>query len=168
MSIGLLLKQDSFPASNLLTSHLVERFTERQMGRNHLNDTLKKADIIAIVDDDQPLREALGSVMKAAGFSIATFPSAEEFLDSSRRQHTSCLILDVRLPGMSGIELQRRLLDDHSPVPIIFVTAHGDLALRDLVMKAGAAGFLNKPVRSDALLKEIRAALEQAGTDKQP
>ena len=97
-----------------------------------------------------------------------TFASAEEFLDSSKRRNTTCLLLDVRLPGMNGIELQRRLLDANSPFPIIFVTAHGDAAIRDLVMKAGAAGFLNKPVRSDTLLKEINAALVKAKTDIHP
>jgi FixJ family two-component response regulator len=130
-----------------------------------LNDTLTKTGIIAIVDDDEALREALKSVMQASGFLTNTFASAEEFLDSSQRRNTTCLLLDVRLPGMNGIELQRRLLDSNSPFPIIFVTAHGDAAIRDLVMKAGAAGFLNKPVRSDALLKEINAALVKAKTD---
>jgi len=121
-----------------------------------LSDTPTKIGIIAIVDDDEPLREALGSVLKAAGFS-----SAEEFLDSPHRQKIACLLLDVRLPGMSGIELQRRLIEAKERLPIIFVTAHGDASLRELVMQAGAAGFLNKPVRSDALLKEIRTALQR-------
>ena len=131
-----------------------------------MSETLCKTGLIAIVDDDEPLREALGSVLKAAGFVIDTFGSAEEFLDSPQRRNTSCLILDVRLPGMSGIELQRRLLDANSRVPIIFVTAHGDTSLRDLVMKAGAAGFLNKPVRSDTLLKEIHAAIGKTRSAK--
>jgi FixJ family two-component response regulator len=126
-----------------------------------LSDTLTKIGIIAIVDDDEPLREALGSVLKAAGFSIDTFASAEEFLDSPHREKIACLILDVRLPGMSGVELQRRLIEAKSSLPIIFVTAHGDASLRELVMEAGAVSFLNKPVRSDALLKEIRTALEK-------
>ena len=126
-----------------------------------MSDTLKKIGIIAIVDDDEPLREALGSVLKAAGFSIDTFASAEEFLGSPHRDKIACLILDVRLPGMSGVELQRRLIEAKSSLPIIFVTAHGDASLRELVMEAGAAGFLNKPVRSDALLREIRRALEK-------
>jgi FixJ family two-component response regulator len=126
-----------------------------------LSDTPTKIGIIAIVDDDEPLREALGSVLKAAGFSIETFASAEEFLDSPHRQKIACLLLDVRLPGMSGIELQRRLIEAKERLPIIFVTAHGDASLRELVMQAGAAGFLNKPVRSDALLKEIRTALQR-------
>jgi FixJ family two-component response regulator len=132
-----------------------------------LTNTLPRTGIIAIVDDDEPLREALSSVMKAAGFSTETFASAEEYLDAGARQSTACLILDVRLPGMSGIELQRRLADGNSEVPIIFVTAHGDHFLRDSVMKAGAAGFLSKPVRSDALLKTIRAAIERPDTDRQ-
>jgi FixJ family two-component response regulator len=131
------------------------------MGWEVLNETLSQIGSIAIVDDDEPLREALGSVLKAAGFSIEAFASAEEFLESHRREKIACLILDVRLPGMSGIELQRRLIDASVALPIVFVTAHGDASMRDLVMQAGGAAFLNKPVRSDALLKEIRAALEK-------
>jgi FixJ family two-component response regulator len=132
-----------------------------------VNDAQSKPGIIAIVDDDAPLREALGSVMKAAGFLTNTFASAEEFLNSPSRQQTKCLILDVRLPGMSGIELQRKLADVNSEFPVIFVTAHGDALLRDLLMRDGAAAFLNKPVRSDALLKEIRAALKKNRNDLQ-
>jgi two-component system, LuxR family, response regulator FixJ len=131
-----------------------------------VNDTLIKTGIIAIVDDDAPLREALGSVMKAAGFTTNTYATAEEFLDSADRQNTACLILDVRLPGMSGVELQKRLAESQSRIPIIFVTAHGDASLRESVIRAGAAGFLNKPVRSDALLKEIYAALRTIGTNQ--
>jgi FixJ family two-component response regulator len=133
-----------------------------------VNETLTKTGIIAIVDDDAPLREALGSVLQAAGFATNTYATAEEFLNSADRRNTACLILDVRLPGMSGVELQRRLADANSQVPVIFVTAHGDASLRDLVMKAGAAGFLNKPVRSDELLKAIYAALQKTRTDSQP
>jgi FixJ family two-component response regulator len=129
-----------------------------------VNKTQLNSGIIAIVDDDEPLREALGSVLKAAGFSITSFASAEEFLHADRGD-TNCVILDMRLPGMSGAELQRQLLDSHSTLPIIFVTAHGDASLRDLVMKAGASGFLNKPVRSDALLREIYIALAKNKTD---
>ena len=126
-----------------------------------MNETLTKTGTIAIVDDDEALREALGSVMKAAGFSSRTFASAEEFLACDDCEETACLILDVRLPGMSGIELQRRLADAHGRLPIIFVTAHGDTALRESLMRAGAAAFFYKPVRSDALLKEIHAALKR-------
>ena len=144
------------------------RFIERKIGRIPLNDIQHNLGTIAIVDDDAPLREALSSVMQAAGFLTNTFGSAEEFLDSAERRRTECLILDVRLPGMSGIELQRTLADAKSRIPIIFVTAHGDASLCDFVMKAGAAGFLNKPVRSDTLLREIHAALGNTAKDGQP
>jgi FixJ family two-component response regulator len=132
-----------------------------------VNETLTKTGFIAIVDDDEPLREALGSVMKAAGFSPRMFASAEEFLACDDCDETACLILDVRLPGISGIELQRRLADAGNRLPIIFVTAHGDASLRDSLMRAGAAAFFYKPVRSDALLKEIHTALAKASTDQQ-
>lgn len=130
-----------------------------------VDETLTKTVIVAIVDDDEPLREALGSVMKAAGFSPRTFASAEEFLACDDCDNTGCLILDVRLPGMSGIELQKQLSKTNSRLPIVFVTAHGDATLRDSLMRAGAAAFLSKPVRSDALLKEIRRALEQSSVN---
>jgi FixJ family two-component response regulator len=123
-------------------------------------------DIIAIVDDDQPLRDALGSLMKAAGFSIALFDSAEAFLAYSARENVACLVLDVRLPGMSGTELQGRLTRDGSGVPVVFITAHGDDALRDSLMRAGAAGFMSKPVRSAVLLGAIEAAIGHAGPEK--
>jgi FixJ family two-component response regulator len=131
-----------------------------------VNESLTRTANIAIVDDDEPLREALESVMKAAGFRTATFASAEEFLNLANRQDIACLILDVRLPGMSGVEMHRQLLDTGNQIPVIFVTAHGDASLRDLVMKAGASGFLNKPVRSDVLLREINAALGRIRTDQ--
>jgi FixJ family two-component response regulator len=133
-----------------------------------VDETLNKTGVIAIVDDDEPLREALGSVMKAAGFSPRTFASAEEFLACDDCDDTACLILDVRLPGISGVELQKQLSRTNSGLPIVFVTAHGDASLRDSLMRAGAAAFLYKPVRSDALLKEIRRALKESSTDNRP
>jgi FixJ family two-component response regulator len=126
-----------------------------------VNEKQNKYGTIAIVDDDAPLREALGSVMKAAGLAIETFGSAEDFLAAGNRERIACLVLDVRLPGMSGLELQKLLRERASPLPIVFVTGHGDAALRDLALKAGAADFLNKPVRSETLLKAIHAAVEQ-------
>jgi FixJ family two-component response regulator len=132
-----------------------------------VDETLTDAGIIAIVDDDEPLREALGSVMKAAGFSPRTFASAEDFLACEDCDDTACLILDVRLPGMSGIELQKKLSRTNASLPIVFVTAHGDASLRESLMRAGAAAFLYKPVRSDALLKEIRRALKVGGINNQ-
>jgi FixJ family two-component response regulator len=125
-----------------------------------LNETTHRIRIVAIVDDDDDLREALASLLRASRFAIDTFSTAESFLDSPRRKEVSCLILDVRLPGMSGIELQKRLAEEGSYCPIVFISAHGDAAVRDLVMKAGAVAFLSKPVRSQALLQEINAALK--------
>jgi FixJ family two-component response regulator len=133
-----------------------------------LDKTLVKPGSIAIVDDDEPLREALGSVLKAAGLAVATFASAEEFLERVEPGHASVLILDVRLPGMSGIELQRRLASTGDTTPIIFVTAHGDDSVRDVVMKAGAVAFLSKPVRGDRLLKEICRAHEAMNRCEKP
>lgn len=115
--------------------------------------------VIAIVDDDQPFRSALASILEASGFGVITYGSAEEFLGSFAQRAAACLVLDVRLPGMSGVELQRRMVETGSPVPIIFVTGHGDDSLRDVLMKTGAKGFLPKPVRSDRLLAEIDAAI---------
>ena len=115
--------------------------------------------IIALVEDDDPLRDALESMLRAAWLSVDKFSSAEAFLDFPERQRTDCLVLDVRLPGMSGVELQRRLVDMRIAIPIVFVTAHGDASVRDLVMEAGAAGFLTKPVRREALLASISAAI---------
>ena len=122
-----------------------------------------KITIIAIVEDDDPLRDALESILRAAGYSVDKFSSAESFLESADRQRTNCLVLDIRLPGMSGIELQQRLRDANFGMPIIFVTAHGDASVRDIVMRAGAAGFLTKPVRSETLLASIRAAMGRQG-----
>ena len=129
-----------------------------------MNHTILERNIIAIVDDDAPLREALGSLLNAAGFSTQVFASAEDFLNSAHRQNTICLVLDIRLPGMNGIELQRALNASGSSIPIVFITAHGDETVKDLVMSSGAAAFLNKPVRSSVLLKEICSALKSCST----
>ncbi len=132
-----------------------------------MDETLTNAGVIAIVDDDEPLREALASVLKAGGFFPRTFASAEQFLACDDCDNTACLILDVRLPRMSGIELQKQLSNTNRRIPIVFVTAHGNDSLRDSLLRAGAAAFLYKPVRSDALLREIRRALEPSGANNQ-
>ena len=124
-----------------------------------MQGTLSNLHIVVIVDDDAPLRDALASLLKAVGYPVRKFSSAEEFLDSPDLERTSCLILDVRLPGMSGIELQRRLREAGLPVPIVFITAHGDATIRELVMKAGAVAFLTKPVRREPLLERVRMAV---------
>ena len=136
--------------------------------RNQLTENLSKTDLVVIVDDDELVRQALASVVKAAGFTTETFGSAEDFLDSIPINSATCLILDVRLPGMSGIELQRRLRSKNNEIPIIFVTAHGDASTRERAMEDGAASFLNKPVRRQTLLDAIHAALERGQPGESP
>jgi FixJ family two-component response regulator len=114
---------------------------------------------ISIVDDDAPIREALKSLMRSVHFDVDAFGSAEEFLASDRSQDTSCLILDVYLPGMSGFDLQKRLNLERRSIPIIFITAHSDEVSRQRALKGGAIDFLGKPVRREALFKAIRSAI---------
>lgn len=116
---------------------------------------------ISIVDDDASIREALMSLMRSVRFDAEAFASAEEFLASGRSAHTSCLILDVYLPGMNGFELQSRLNTDRPGVPIVFITAHADEASRQRALKSGAVNLLGKPVRRDALFKAIQSAIER-------
>src|SRR5579863_5095077 len=108
---------------------------------------------ISIVDDDASIREALKSLMRSVQFNVEAFASAEEFLNSERVNDTSCLILDVYLPGMNGFELQNRLNSERRGIPIVFITAHSDDVSRQRAMKGGAVDFLSKPVRPDALFK---------------
>jgi FixJ family two-component response regulator len=116
---------------------------------------------ITIVDDDASIREALKSLMRSVRFDVEAFASAEEFLASDRLTNTECLILDVYLPGISGLELQNRLNSERRGIPIIFITAHADEALRQRAMKAGAIDLLSKPVRRDPLFKAIQSAIER-------
>ena len=113
---------------------------------------------IAIVDDDPTVRDALCRLMDSAGLTAEAFARAEEFLASPSREKTTCLILDVRMPGMNGLELQRRLVASGWKVPIIFISAHADEQVRADAIQAGAVEFFEKPFSSRALLKAIRAA----------
>jgi len=114
--------------------------------------------LIAIVDDDQSFREALGSLLKLIGFHTAVFASARNFLDSPQFPNVSCAILDVSMPGMDGLELQRHLIAKH-PIPIIFITDLRDARTREEAVRAGAIGFLNKPVSEEALIDTLNSAL---------
>jgi FixJ family two-component response regulator len=116
--------------------------------------------LLSVVDDDDSLREATGRFMRSLDFTVELFRSAEEFLGSSRLQEVSCLVLDVRLPGMSGLQLQRHLAERGYRIPIIFVTACPDEVTRARALDAGAMDFLPKPFTEQALLKGIRFALE--------
>ena len=118
---------------------------------------------VAVVEDDESYRLAIQRLLKSAGFSVQTFTSAEHFLDSGSQRETGCLIADIRMPGMSGLDLQARLNADHCPIPIIFVTAHGDEKMRLQAMRGGAVKFLAKPFDAAILLEGVRAALENEG-----
>ncbi|HET7214115.1 MAG TPA: response regulator [Terriglobia bacterium] len=116
--------------------------------------------MIAIVDDDESIRTALLGMMKAVDLPALAFPSAEEYLNSGEQWNTACLIADIRLGGMSGIELQSRLNSDRFRIPIIFITAHGDERVRMQALRGGAVEFLTKPFDDEALLASVRAALD--------
>jgi FixJ family two-component response regulator len=120
----------------------------------------RKQTLVAIVDDDESVRSALQGLMKAVGLPARSFASAEEFLESGEQQATGCLIADIRMPGMSGLELQATLNADHCRIPIIFVTAHGDERMRMQALRAGAVEFVAKPFDDEALVASVRAALE--------
>jgi FixJ family two-component response regulator len=115
--------------------------------------------VVAIVDDDEMIRVSLQGLMKAAGFSALAFDSAEKFLDSGEQERTGCLIADIRMPGMSGLELQARLNETHYRIPIIFITAQGDEKLRLQALRAGAVEFLTKPFDDEMLLENVRVAM---------
>jgi len=114
---------------------------------------------VAIVDDDDLMRGALQGLLKAAGLPAQAFASAEEFLNSGQQRHSACLIADIRMPGMSGLELQARLKDEKISIPTIFITAHGDSRMRMQALRAGAVEFLAKPFDDEVLLDSVRAAL---------
>jgi len=122
--------------------------------------TPRRTKVVAIVDDDESIRNALLGLMKEAGLPAWSFASAEEFLESGQRQETSCLIADISMPGMSGLELQSRLNTEHFKIPIIFITAHGDEKMRMQALRAGAVEFLTKPFDEEVLLEYVRAAME--------
>jgi FixJ family two-component response regulator len=116
---------------------------------------------IAIVDDDDEVQSALQDLIEANGLSAKCFGSAEEFLESGAQRKAACLIVDIRMPGMSGLELQATLKSDGFNTPIILITAHGDARVRLQAMRDGAAEFLTKPIDYQVLLKEVRTALDR-------
>src|ERR1700730_2157870 len=119
-----------------------------------------KTKLVAIVDDDDSMRGALQGLLKAVGLPARAFVSAEEFLTSGQQHHTACLIADIRMPGMSGLDLQAKLNAEHCRIPTIFITAHGDAKIRMQALRAGAVEFLAKPFDDEILLESVRAALE--------
>lgn len=121
---------------------------------------VQQVPVISIVDDDESVREATKSLVRSLGYSAVTFGSAEEFLGSSQLTRTACLITDVQMPGLSGVELQNRLIADGHRMPVIFVTAFPDERLQAQVINSGAIGYLRKPLRDDRLIACIDAAMK--------
>jgi FixJ family two-component response regulator len=117
---------------------------------------------VFVVDDDVSVRESLESLIRFEGWKAETFSSAQEFLDYPRVLIPNCLVLDVSLPGLSGLDLQRLVADERTDMPIIFITGHGDVPITVQAMKAGAVEFLTKPFNDDVLLAAVRAALERS------
>lgn len=115
--------------------------------------------VISVVDDDDSVRKSLRSLIRSAGLQVEVFASAEEFLSSDRTHSTQCLILDVRMPGMNGLELQDQLERCRCQIPVVFITAHGDQASRAKALRNGAVAYLYKPFSDQALLNAIDAAL---------
>jgi len=116
--------------------------------------------IVFVVDDDPSVRETLADLIASVGLSVLAFRSAREFLESRRPDAPACLVLDVRLPGLSGLELQRELLRIEAPIPIIFITGHADIPMTVRAMKEGAVEFLAKPFRDQDLLDAIQHAID--------
>jgi FixJ family two-component response regulator len=115
--------------------------------------------MIAVIDDDESYRVAVQRLLKSADLSVQLFDSAEAFLNSGQQHETGCLIADIRMPGMSGLELQSKLISDRCPIPTIFITAHGDEKMRLQAMRGGAVKFLMKPFEGETLLEAVRVAL---------
>jgi len=116
--------------------------------------------LIAIIDDDESMQESLRDLIESTGLVARCFGSAEEFLESDLRTRAACLIVDIRMPKMSGLQLQARLKEEECDIPVIFVTAYGDARMRIQAMREGAVEFLAKPFDHQLLLKTVRAALD--------
>ena len=123
----------------------------------------RNSGLVAIVDDDESVQRALQDLIESDGLSALCFGSAEQFLDSGARHKAACLIADIRMPGMSGLELQAKLKAERCGIPVIFITAHGDAEMRILAIHDGAVEFLSKPFDDAVLLEIVHTALERSG-----
>ena len=121
---------------------------------------------IFVVDDDSAVRDALKLLLRSVGQSVETFGSGQEFLEAYSEDRPGCLVLDIRMPGMSGLELQQKLNERHSILPIIFITGHGDVPMAVEAMQAGAVDFIQKPFRDQDLIDRINQALEKDGNNR--
>ena len=122
---------------------------------------MKPDKLVFVIDDDAPLRDSLADLLHSVGLRVEAFASAQEFLHSKRPDVPSCLVLDVRLKGLSGLDLQKRLVEGDVDIPIIFISGHGDIPMAVQAMKAGAVEFLRKPFRDQDLLDAVQQALER-------
>jgi two-component system, LuxR family, response regulator FixJ len=121
----------------------------------------EKPATVFVVDDDDAVRTSLRLLLKSVGLPVETFPSAQEFLDAFDAERAGCLVLDIRMPGMSGLELQQRLNEIHAIIPIVFITGHGDVPMAVEAMQHGAVDFIQKPFRDQDLIDRINQALEK-------
>ena len=121
--------------------------------------------LVAIIDDDESVQSALQDLIESEGLSALCFGSAEQFLNSEARHKVACLIVDIRMPSMSGLELQAKLKAEECRIPIIFITAHGDDEMRMVALRDGAAGFLPKPFNDAVLLEIVHAAVDRWEND---
>jgi FixJ family two-component response regulator len=125
----------------------------------------QNAPAIVVIDDDTSVRRALQRLLQSAGFTVETFATASEFLDVPYWAQTTCLVLDIHLPGMSGFELQEYLAVSGVPIPIVFITALDDVSTRERVNSTGAAGYLRKPFDQDTLIEAISRAIGQDASE---
>lgn len=141
---------------------MTERMIARPLTKVYVPGMATQANskVVAVVDDDESVRTALNELLRSAGLTARAFASAEDFLKSGLPRQTGCLIADIRMPGMSGLELQAKLNADHVRIPTIFITAHGDEKMRMQALRAGAVEFIAKPFDDEVLLEKVRAALE--------
>jgi FixJ family two-component response regulator len=127
---------------------------------DHRKVSMANLPLISVVDDYDSIRESLRGLIRSVGFAVNVFASAEEFLNSDHVHNTDCLILDVRMPGMNGLDLQRQLAATQYQIPVVFITAHGDEEARQRALNGGAVDYLLKPFSEEALLNAIGAALK--------
>jgi FixJ family two-component response regulator len=149
-----------------------EQLAVSDTGSTRRRDVLRRAAadasatgaVVFVVDDDPSMRDSLRRLITSVGFKVEVFASARAFLDARRPDAPGCLVLDVRLPGLSGLDLQRELVETDAELPIIFITGHGDIPMSVRAMKAGAVEFLTKPLREQELLDAIRSGIERDRT----
>jgi two-component system, LuxR family, response regulator FixJ len=133
--------------------------------RHHRPQAVQRPTVF-IVDDDAAVRDSLKMLLKSVGQLVETFGSAQEFLDAYKEDRPGCLVLDIRMPGMSGLELQAKLNERHAILPVIFITGHGDVPMAVEAMQAGAVDFIQKPFRDQDLLDRINQALDKDGANR--